>query len=145
MRMHILTTAPLSAWFGILIVLINIVIIMGGGFLAPYGETEIVGTVWMPPDSSHWMGTDHLGRDLFSRMLYGARNTISLTILITCLSSVIGIFFGFLAAVRSGGWLDHLLSRLVDVMMAFPPLIFTLMMLSALGRRCVCWCSSSRS
>ena len=78
------------------------------------------------------MGTDHLGRDLLTRLFYGARNTIAMALLITALSFTMGIVMGFLAAVM-GGWVDMILSRLVDILMAFPTLILALMVLSILG------------
>ena len=100
--------------------------------IAPYGETEMAGDVWLPASGDHWIGTDNLGRDLFSRLLYGARNTIAIAFLITALSFVVGIVWGFLAA-TVGGWVDQLISRCVDILMAFPTLIFALMVLSVVG------------
>jgi peptide/nickel transport system permease protein len=100
--------------------------------VAPYSETEVAGDVWLPASADHWVGTDNLGRDLFSRLMYGARNTIAIAFLITGLSFVVGIIWGFLAATL-GGWIDQLLSRCVDILMAFPTLIFALMVLSVVG------------
>ncbi len=82
--------------------------------------------------SDHLLGTDHLGRDLLSRLLYGARNTIAIAFVTTMLSFVVGIMGGFLAATLKG-WVDQLLSRVVDILMAFPTLIFALMALSVVG------------
>jgi peptide/nickel transport system permease protein len=78
------------------------------------------------------LGLDNLGRDMFSRLLYGARTTITIALITTCLSFTIGCLLGFAAAV-SGGWLDMLLSRAVDALMAIPTLIFALLVLSVLG------------
>ena len=78
------------------------------------------------------MGTDQLGRDLFTRLLYGARNTISIALITTLLSFSIGMLMGFFAA-AVGGWVDNVLSRIVDILMAIPILIFALMILSVLG------------
>lgn len=100
--------------------------------LAPYGETELAGDVWLPSSLDHLLGTDSLGRDMFSRVLYGARNTIAIAFLITALSFIFGGVWGVLAA-TVGGWVDQLLSRLVDILMAFPTLIFALMVLSVVG------------
>ena len=83
-------------------------------------------------DNFYLLGTDHLGRDLFTRLLYGARNTISIALVTTFLSFAIGISCGFLAATLRG-WVDQGLSRFVDVIMAFPTLIFALMILSVVG------------
>lgn len=123
---------PLSAKIGLAIILLNVVAAIVGPSLTPYGETEIVGDVWAEFGGATWLGTDHLGRDMLTRLLYGARTTISIAIVVTILSFTLGIFMGFLAAVV-GGWLDQLISRIVDILMAFPTLIFALMVLSVLG------------
>lgn len=100
--------------------------------IAPYSETKIVGDVWEPWSGKTLLGTDHIGRDLFTRMIYGARNTISIAFVTTLLAFAAGITGGFLAAVL-GGWVDQVLSRLIDVVMAIPTLIFALFVLSVLG------------
>ncbi len=114
------------------IVLLNILAAIFVPVIAPYGETDVVSDVWMEMSEEHLMGTDHIGRDLFTRMLYGARNTISIAFLITILSFLVGSICGFFAATL-GGWVDLVLSRVVDVMMAFPSLIFALIVLSVVG------------
>jgi peptide/nickel transport system permease protein len=124
--------APLSCRVGAAIVVLNIVAGAFAPLIAPYGETQIVGDVWEPLSRSFLMGTDHLGRDLCTRLLYGARNTISIALTVTLLAFLVGIVGGFLAATL-GGWADQLLSRVVDVIMAFPTLIFALMVLSVVG------------
>ena len=105
---------------------------MFGPLLAPYGESAVVGDVWETSSAAHWLGTDNLGRDLFSRLLYGAQTSIAIALAITLLSFTIGVALGFFAAVI-GGWADQVLSRLVDVLMAFPTLILALLVLSVLG------------
>lgn len=127
-----LKTAPWSARIGLFMVLVTLVTAIFAPAIAPFGETEIAGDVWLSSDSTYLLGTDSLGRDLFSRLVYGARNTITIAFLITALSFVFGISWGFLAA-TVGGWLDQLLSRLIDIIMAFPTLIFALMILSVVG------------
>jgi peptide/nickel transport system permease protein len=113
-------------------VLITLLAAIFAPVIAPYSETEVAGDVWLPASGDHWVGTDNLGRDLFSRLVYGARNTIAIAFLITALSFVVGIIWGFVAA-TVGGWIDQLLSRCVDILMAFPTLIFALMVLSVVG------------
>ena len=130
--MKLLKKSPLSARIGMLMVLINIIGAVFAPMLAPFGETEIAGRVWEPFSPTHLLGTDHLGRDLFSRILFGARNTISIAFITTVLSFVLGMAGGFLAATIKG-WFDHVYSRVVDVVMAFPTLIFALMVLSVVG------------
>ena len=127
-----LKKSPLSARIGLAIVIINFAACIFAPVIAPYGETQIIGDVWQSPSSTHLLGTDQLGRDIFTRLLYGARNTISISLVITILSFTIGIISGFLAAVL-GGWVDQFLSRIVDIIMAIPTLIFALMVLSVVG------------
>lgn len=127
-----LKISPLSARIGLAIVFLNIAACILAPVVAPYGETQIVADVWLPSSSTNLLGTDQLGRDMFTRLLYGARNTISISLVITMLSFTIGIICGFFAAVL-GGWVDQILSRIVDIIMAFPTLIFALMVLSVLG------------
>jgi peptide/nickel transport system permease protein len=100
-------------------------------WLAPYGLTEIVGDVWEPMSSSFWLGTDNLGRDLLSRMIYGARTTIFIAVAATALSFTIGAILGFTAAVFRG-WTDQVLSRGNDLLMSIPTLILALVVLSVL-------------
>jgi len=130
--LDLLKQSPISARVGMTIVLINVLVAIFAPVLAPYGETSIVGDVWASSSGQFYMGTDHLGRDLFTRLVYGARNTIALAFITTALSFVIGIVLGFIAAVK-GGWTDQIFSRIIDIIMAFPTLIFALMILSVLG------------
>ncbi|MFN2353542.1 MAG: ABC transporter permease [Desulfopila sp.] len=130
--LSLLRQSPLSARIGLGIVTLNCLVAIFAPWLAPYGETAVVGDVWQTISSQFLLGTDHIGRDLFSRILFGARNTIALAFITTALSFLLGSIMGFIAAVK-GGWIDNLLSRMVDVVMAFPTLIFALMILSVLG------------
>ncbi|WP_233152827.1 ABC transporter permease [Motiliproteus sp. MSK22-1] len=100
-------------------------------WVAPYGPDEVVGDVWEPISAQFWLGTDQIGRDLLTRLIYGARNTFFVAGAATLLSFFMGSFLGFLAAVR-GGIIDQSLSRLNDLMMAIPTLIFALVVLSVL-------------
>ncbi|MFQ5436259.1 MAG: ABC transporter permease, partial [Anaerolineae bacterium] len=128
----LLRQSPWSARIGLCMILINVAAALLAPVITPYTETEIVGDVWMPMSFDHLLGTDHLGRDLFTRMVYGARNTIAIAFVTTMLSFIIGIVLGFFAATL-GGWTDLTLSRIIDIMMAFPTLIFALMALSIVG------------
>ena len=124
--------APLSAKFGLLIILAYIFVALFAPILAPYGETEIVGAEFEPWGGSFVLGTDNLGRDMLSRLFYGARNTIGIALITTLLAFLVGATFGFLAAALSG-WIDQLLSRLVDVLLAIPTLIFAFVLLTITG------------
>jgi peptide/nickel transport system permease protein len=100
--------------------------------IAPYGEREILGRAFELWSSKYPLGTDNLGRDMLSRLIYGARNTIGLTLTITVLAFLLGGILGMIAAAL-GGWVDQTLSRIVDVFMAIPALIFALLILSMFG------------
>lgn len=128
----LLRQSPWGARLGLAMILINIFAALFAPVISPYTETEIAGDVWMPMSTDHILGTDHLGRDLFTRMMYGARNTIAIAFITAMLSFAVGIVFGFFAATM-GGWTDLMCSRIVDIMMAFPTLIFALMALSIVG------------
>jgi peptide/nickel transport system permease protein len=123
---------PLSAAIGMLLVAVIAMASLCAPLIAPHGETETVGDVWMMPGAGHWLGTDSIGRDMFSRLLYGGRTTLGLALAITLLSFSLGIVTGFAAAVL-GRKVDQVLSRIVDTLMAMPVLIFALMILSVLG------------
>ncbi|MCH8106206.1 MAG: ABC transporter permease [Proteobacteria bacterium] len=101
-------------------------------WLAPYGESEIVGDVWDPIGGEFLLGTDQIGRDLLTRLIFGARNTMALAIVSTMVSFGAGAILGFVAATR-GGLTDHVLSRMVDVVISIPTLIASLIVLSAVG------------
>jgi peptide/nickel transport system permease protein len=128
----LLSHSPLSARIGLAMVLINVFAAIFAPVIAPYGETEIVGDVWMPASSENYLGTDHLGRDMFTRLVYGARNTIVIAFVTTMISFIIGSVLGFFAATL-GGWTELGLSRVIDILMAFPTLIFALIALSVVG------------
>lgn len=128
----LLRKSPIIARIGLAMILLNIVAAILAPVIAPYGETEVVGDVWMPMSNEHLLGTDHIGRDMFTRLLYGARNTIAIAFVITVFSFVVGIICGFFAATL-GGWTDLILSRLVDILMAIPVLIFALVVLAVVG------------
>jgi len=130
--LKLLRQSPISARIGLAMILINIVAAIFTPWIAPYTETEVVGDVWLEMSREHLLGTDHLGRDMFTRLIYGARNTIAIAFITTILSFVVGIIMGFFAATL-GGWTDQILSRIIDILMAFPTLIFALMVLSVVG------------
>jgi len=128
-----LATAPFSAWFGMIVILIYIIAAVFAPLIAPYGEAEIVGKAYQPAGAEFWLGTDQIGRDLFSRLIYGARNTIGIAFFTTLLSFIFGGTLGVFTALRRG-WLDQILSRLVDAFLAIPVLIFALMLLAVFGK-----------
>ncbi|MDR3493957.1 MAG: ABC transporter permease [Ancalomicrobiaceae bacterium] len=123
---------PFTAWVGIVIVTVNLLVAVFGPWLTPYGESQSVAGTWDPPSAALWLGADQIGRDMLTRLIYGARMTIGVAMVTTVLSFVMGITTGFVAAVL-GGWVDQLLSRLVDVILSIPLLIFALIILGVFG------------
>ncbi|PZX18245.1 peptide/nickel transport system permease protein [Palleronia aestuarii] len=122
---------PVGAWIGLAGVGLALVCAAFAPWLAPYGESEIVGDIWQPVGGDFVLGTDNIGRDLLSRMIYGARTTIFVAMAATLLSFSLGTLLSFTAAVLRG-WPDQALSRLNDLMMSIPTLIFALVVLAVL-------------
>jgi peptide/nickel transport system permease protein len=120
------------AQIGLAVVALNLVMAIFAPLIAPYDQTTVLGDAWADPDAQHWLGLDNLGRDLLSRLIFGARMSIGLALVITALSFFIGIVSGFAAAV-AGGWVDQALSRFVDLLLSMPTLIFAFVILSVLG------------
>ena len=124
--------APLSARLGLGLIAVYLGAALLAPLLAPYGETEVVGDVWEVSSRSALLGTDQLGRDLLSRLLYGARNTVGVALVATLLAFGVGVVGGSAAALI-GGWVDSLLNWLVEVLLALPSLILALLLLSVLS------------
>jgi peptide/nickel transport system permease protein len=153
----------MTAWVGLTIVFFNLAVAIVGPLFAPYSESQSVGGTWdagLIELSIHnffvfiyniighlWgadhadysetkgaliLGADQIGRDMLSRLIYGARMTIGVALITTCISFFVGISLGFAAAVL-GGWVDILLSRLVDIILSIPALIFALIILGVFG------------
>lgn len=131
-----LKKAPASAWFGMIVLSLYVFCALFAPLLAPYGEAEVFQTPFAPwalfGEGAHIFGTDQIGRDILSRLIYGARNTIGIALATTVLSFLIGGTLGLAAAIDRG-WIDQALSRFVDILMAIPSLIFALMLLSIFG------------
>ena len=127
-----LQKAPLTARFGLVVIFAYIIVALFAPFIAPYGEAEVFPIPYAPWSSEFIFGTDQIGRDIFSRLIYGARNTVGIAVATTALAFTIGMILGLAAAI-SRGWLDQILSRSVDVLMAIPSLIFALVLLSIFG------------
>jgi len=125
-------TMPLTALIGLIIIVVYVLLVTFAPMIAPHDQAEIVGAQFEPWSTAFPLGTDALGRDMLSRLIWGARNTVGIAATTTVLAFALGAVTGLLAAAL-GGWFDLVLSRIVDVMMAVPPLILTLLALSALG------------
>ena len=127
--------APLTASFGLMVIFIYIVLALFAPVFAPYGEAQVFEKSLLLPgdDPAFLLGTDQIGRDILSRLIYGARNTVGIAFVTTLLAFFVGATLGFLAA-TVGGWLDQLLSRMTDVLMAIPSLIFALLIITVVGQ-----------
>ena len=139
---------PVTASFGLLTIILYAIMSIFADFIAPYGQADIFDKINLLPggdpalggDPAHLLGTDQIGRDLLSRLIYGGQNTVGIAFATTCLAFFIGTSLGFLASTL-GGWFDQLLSRIVDMLMAIPQLIFALLLMTI----ATAWAGSERS
>ena len=128
---------PVTAALGILLIIAYAFVAIFADVIAPYGQAEIFkdanllpgGDPGMGGSPDHLLGTDQIGRDILSRLIYGAQNTVGIAFVTTLLAFFIGISLGFLAA-TIGGVLDQVLSRIVDMLMSIPQLIFALLLMT---------------
>ena len=130
--MREIAKAPPTAKFGLFMIFAYTFVAVFAPWLAPYGEAQIVGRQYEPWNDQFLLGTDQIGRDMLSRLIYGARNSVSIAFITTVLAFVLGSVIGLLSAVV-GGWIDQILGRFIDTLMAIPSLIFTLVMLTIFG------------
>jgi peptide/nickel transport system permease protein len=123
---------PVTAYIGAFIVLLALIAILFAPWVAPYPQTKIVGGVWDPPSAHDLLGTDSIGRDMLSRLIYGGRTSVTIALVATTLTMILGVGLGFLA-VATNRIVDNILSRIIDIMLAMPVLIFALMVFAVLG------------
>lgn len=101
--------------------------------LTPYDRDQIdMANSYQKPSAEHWLGTDDLGRDTFTRLIYGGRVSLSVGLVSTAISLIIGVFLGAIAG-YSGGWVDNLIMRIVDVFMCFPFFVIAIAIAAVLG------------
>jgi peptide/nickel transport system permease protein len=131
-----LSKSPWSARFGMIVIVFYIILGLFAPYIAPYGEAQVFAMPFAPWDATHVFGTDQIGRDILTRLIFGARNTVGIALATTLLSFVIGGGLGLVAAINRS-WIDQVLSRGVDVLMAIPSLIFALVLLSIFGSSAV--------
>ncbi|OBZ93076.1 ABC transporter permease [Pararhizobium polonicum] len=129
-----LSSIPISAWVGIAGIVLALFCAIFAPWIAPFGERDVVGDIWLPMGGDFLLGTDNLGRDLLSRLIFGARTTIFVALAATVVSFSLGMLLSFTAAV-TGGFIDQLFSRFNDLMMAIPTLIFALVVLAVLPQQ----------
>ena len=121
------------AGVALVFIVFQIVVTVAAPYIAPYNpyKGDFLAT-WEMPGRLHWLGTDDLGRDVFSRLLYGARISISVGILSQLSIALIGVPIGAMAGLK-GGWLDYLLMRVIDVLSSLPAILFYILLMIALG------------
>lgn len=114
-------------------IVFQIAIAIAAPWIAPYNPYQgNFAATWQTPNRLHWLGTDDLGRDVFSRLLYGARISISIGILSQLAIALIGLPIGAISGLK-GGWLDYVIMRVIDVLSSLPALLFYILLMVALG------------
>jgi peptide/nickel transport system permease protein len=122
-----------AAAIALAVVALLVVGTLGAPLLAPYAPTTLdFEHLFAPPSREHLFGTDELGRDLLTRVLYGGRTSIVVAFSATAIAMVLGVAWGFAAALRQG-WLDEILMRVADVLMAMPAILLALVLVAAFG------------
>jgi ABC-type dipeptide/oligopeptide/nickel transport system permease subunit len=118
---------------GAAIVLLLIAIAILAPALAPYpyDDTDLL-SAWAPPSADHWLGSDKLGRDILSRLLFGARTSLGVSVSVLAITFTVGIALGMLAGYL-GGRADSVVSRLVDIIFAFPDVVFAILVTAMMG------------
>jgi len=120
--------------FGLVVIFIAGTLAFFAPYLSPYSyDQQDMNAVLQPPDKDHLLGTDTLGRDLLSRMIYGTRVSLSIGIFTSLVSLVIGTFYGAVSGYK-GGWTDNILMRIVDVLFAIPDLLLIILITVVIGR-----------
>ncbi len=132
-RRGVIRSMPVSGLIGLAIVTFWVIVALAGPLLAPHGVGEIVAPdSFLPMSAGFPLGSDYLGRDMLSRILYGTRFTLGLALAAALLASTAGTALGLFAAV-SGRWVDEGVSRLLDAVICIPSKIFALVMVAAFG------------
>lgn len=118
---------------GALIVLVLVVMAIFAPLIAPYSPVgQDLANRLMPPSAEHWMGTDELGRDIYSRVVYGARITLLIVTMVAVIAAPIGLVVGAVSG-YFGGWVDRVLMGVTDIFLSMPKLILALAFVAALG------------
>lgn len=132
-RMTLMLLGNPLAVVGGLILLMLVLAAAFAPWIAPYSPVgQDLGARLLPPSGTHWMGTDELGRDIFSRVIYGARITLMIVALVAVISAPLGLLVGAISG-YFGGWTDKILMGLTDVFLSMPKLILALAFVAALG------------
>lgn len=122
-----------GALVGLAIIIFMVIVAFAAPFIAPYDPLEqVVADALKPPSPEHLFGTDDVGRDMLSRIIYGGQITLRVGLISVSIAGTIGTLLGILAGFY-GGWLDTLIMRLIDILLAFPGLLLALTIIAILG------------
>jgi ABC-type dipeptide/oligopeptide/nickel transport system permease subunit len=114
-------------------ILLQVLVAVGAPWIAPYHPNQgDYAATWQLTSRSHWLGTDDLGRDVLSRLIYGARISIAIGVLSQVVIVLVGVPIGALAGLL-GGWVDFVVMRVIDVLSSLPPLLFYILLMVVLG------------
>ncbi len=125
-----------SAYIGQTLIALFVLAALLGPLLAPYAPTASVGDLdhrFLPPSAAHWLGTDHVGADLLSEMLHGARLALVISASVVIICSIVGTAIGIVAGYY-GGWIDEAIMRVVDILLAFPGILLNIAIVALVGK-----------
>lgn len=122
-----------AAILGLALIIIEIIVALAAPWVAPYDPLDqSMREALQPPSRQHLLGTDDLGRDLLSRIIYGSRISLRVGLIAAGIAGIAGVFLGTVAGFR-GGWLDEVVMRLIDILLAFPGMLLALTIIAVLG------------
>ncbi|GGD10643.1 ABC transporter permease [Pontibacillus salipaludis] len=124
-----------TSLLGLIIITLLIIIAIFAPLIAPYHPIDDGSVIdrYQPPSGEHWLGTDALGRDIFSRIVHGARISIQIGVIAVGISAVVGILLGGISGYL-GRWVDMIVMRFIDILMAFPSILLAIAMVAVMGR-----------
>ena len=119
--------------FGFILFIVELILCFSAPLIAPYGYNDLnIMDMNQAPNAAHWFGTDELGRDILSRILYGGRYSISMGVSAIVIAMIVGMFIGSLAG-YFGGWVDNILMRFLDIVQSLPGMLLTIVISAVLG------------
>ena len=126
-------SSNVTAMIGLAIIVLLLLTALFAPWLATHSPTaQVLADRLQPPSAAHWLGTDELGRDIYSRIVHGARLTLYIIGIVAIIVAPVGLLVGTVAGYM-GGWVDRILMRITDIFLAFPRLILALAFVAALG------------
>lgn len=118
----------------LILIVIFVAVAILASWIAPYSPLEQHrGSIMVPPNAQHWFGTDDLGRDVFSRTLYGARTSLLIAVTTVAFGGVVGVLLGTVSGYFGGSWVDTIIQRVMDTLMAIPSIVLLLFVAALLG------------